>query len=129
MKVFVALLILCTHVTTTNAHVMEPFDDSLESKCIQPQRGSELRYAAQPIDGSRQGCRGAGTVPNPAATVLIRLQPPPMTDAEMMEGRMTSLGKTTHARFAWWLLKFSHIPMSLKALFLVVATTQHPPLT
>ena len=33
-----------------------------------------------------------------------------------MEGCTSMFGKTTHAQIAWWLLKLSLIPMSLKTL-------------
>ena len=69
---------------------------------------------------------GAGTNPKPAATDPFWLQRPPMTDVESTEGRTTSLGKTTHVQIAWWLLKFSLIPMSCKTCFLGGATRQHP---
>ena len=70
--------------------------------------------------------KGAGTIPKPAAMDPFVLQPLPMTDVEIMEGRISIFGKTTLAQIAWWLLKFSLIPMSLKALFLGGATTQRP---
>ena len=39
-----------------------------------------------------------------------------MTDVENVKGGTTTLGKTTDALAAWWLLMFLLIPMSLKAL-------------
>ena len=80
-----------------------------------------LNYAVppNPLMALGKEAKGAGTTPKPAAMDPFVLQPPPMTDVEMIEGGTTILGKTSHVLNAWWLLKISLIPMSLKALVFI----------